>query len=131
MFGGCQSSSESSSKCAFRRPEPLLWVVPGEELVLELCDWEQATWDLGKRERPFIEEGCASSPSVLEEALLVGEETSRKAFRSFCHEGVGHIFMVLPPMCFPFLEPPLDALTGVTAEDDEPRAFLGARAATA
>lgn len=133
IFSG-QSSSESSSKRACRRPEllPPLRVGTGEELLLEDCDWEQATWDSGtKRARSSVEEDCASSPSVLAEALLVGDEAPRKAFRSFCQEGVGHIFMVLPPMCLPFLEPPLDALTGVTEEDDEPRAFLGARATTA
>ena len=125
----CQSTSESSSKCACLIPEPLpLGVATGEEPVLEVdsCDWEQAACDSS------IEGGCVPSPSVLmDEVLLVGEETSRNAFRSFCHEGVGHIFMVLPPTCFPFFEPPLDALTGVTAEEDEPRAFLGARATTA
>lgn len=125
----CQSSSESSSKCARLIPELLpLGVVTGEEPVLEVesCDWEQAACDSS------IEGGCGPSPSALiDDVLLAGEETSRNAFKSFCHEGVGHIFMVLPPTCFPFFEPPLDALTGVTAEEDEPRAFLGARATTA
>ena len=98
--------------------------------MLEHCDWEQATWESGtRRARSSVDEDCA--PSVLDEAPLVGEDAHRKAFRSFCHEGVGHIFMEFPPMCFPFLDPPLDALIGVTDEDDEPRAFLGARATTA